>query len=325
MIAHRVDLQAVERRGRFDRDRLGLAVGGQLQLALRMAAEPRRGHAQRGLGAVEGDARADRHARRGHQPRLQARGEGEQRLRAVIDAAFREVRRALERHRLRGRLALDRARDQPRHRRAVAADVEDRAAAEVVAEEAALGQVGAGVPAEDRLQQPQLAEPAGAHQLHDRRGLRVAAVHEGLHEEDAVLPRGLGRLHRLRAVERERLFAKDVLARARRGNGPGRVLRVRRADVDGLHVGIGQQRFVAPVRAAGELAREGVGAVRCAAGHGGEPSGAGGGQALREGAGNAAGAQDAPGETGGVRSWPKGAAAAARGQETRLQFLWYVL
>ena len=88
-------------------------------------------------------------------------------------------------------LALRRAGDEARDRRGVAADVEDAAAAELVFEEAAFGMEPA-VKTERRLDDADLADGAAADQLDELRGLRMAAVHERFHEEDAVLARGLG-------------------------------------------------------------------------------------------------------------------------------------
>ena len=68
----------------------------------------------------------------------------------------------------------------------------------------------------------------------------------------SLRPRGLDDRHGLGVVHGERLLAEDVLAGFGGFDGPLGVHRMRRGDVDRLHVRVGEQRFVAAV-AAGTL------------------------------------------------------------------------
>ena len=80
---------------------------------------------------------------------------------------------------------------------------------------------------------------------------RLGAVppHEGLHQDAAGALGGVERLLRFLQAARERLLAEDVLAG---GEGPHRPLDVegvRQGDVHGVHLGVLDERLVAPVRA----------------------------------------------------------------------------
>ena len=140
------------------------------------------------------------------------------------------------------------ARDEPRDGGRVAADVEDAAAAERVLPEAGFGRE-ARVEGEGGLHDGHIADDLVAEKLHQARRLGMAAVHEGLHEEDPILGRGVQ--HRLRqvGVDRGRLLDQHMLAGLGGLDGPFGVHRMRRGDVDRLHLGIGQQGFVAAMRA----------------------------------------------------------------------------
>ena len=89
------------------------------------------------------------------------------------------------------------------------------------------------------LDDADFANRAAANDFGDPGGLRMAAIHEGLHKKDACFARGFRHDHRLGVIERDRLFAKDVLARARGRDAPLRMLRMRRGDVDRVDAGIG--------------------------------------------------------------------------------------
>src|SRR5204862_469406 len=75
------------------------------------------------------------------------------------------------------------ARDQARPADVVTADVHQRATLEVGAQPDVRLVVEAV--AERRPHEPELADGALAHQLYESRGLRMVAVHEGLHQEAA--------------------------------------------------------------------------------------------------------------------------------------------
>ena len=75
--------------------------------------------------------------------------------------------------------------------------------------------------------------------------------------------------------------------------------RMRRADIDGLHRRIRQQRIVTAVGRRTAMPRgEFFRAVHLATSDGHEPAGAGMGQTLGERVGNGAGAENAPGQRG---------------------------
>ena len=101
-------------------------------------------------------------------------------------------------------------------------------------------------PAVDRLQPP---DAARRHQLPDGDPRRVLAVHERLHQEDARVPAGIDHALGLGGGHRERLLAQDVLAGPRGLDRPARVQVVGQRDVDGVDVGVGEERLVRPVRA----------------------------------------------------------------------------
>ena len=82
------------------------------------------------------------------------------------------------------RPALRRTRDQPRDRHRVAAHVENAAAAQGVGEEPAF-RVEIGLETERRLDDADLADRAVPDEFHQPRGLRMAAIHERLHQENA--------------------------------------------------------------------------------------------------------------------------------------------
>ena len=60
---------------------------------------------------------------------------------------------------------------------------------------------------EDRLNQTDLPESALTNNLRDPGGLRMAAVHESLHEEDTGLPNGKEGSLSLRGIQRQGLLA----------------------------------------------------------------------------------------------------------------------
>jgi hypothetical protein len=76
----------------------------------------------------------------------------------------------------------------------------------------------------------------------------VVAIHEPLRQQP---PLALGHVERPLDFCRpaaERLLAQDVLAGLERAQSPLDVQRIGKRDVDGLDVGVGQQRVVAAIR-----------------------------------------------------------------------------
>jgi hypothetical protein len=127
------------------------------------------------------------------------------------------------------------------HRDGIAADVEDAAAAERLLKEPPLG-VEACVEAEGRPHSPYLADGAALDEFHQPPDLRVAAVHERLHQKDVGLPGGVDDSGGLRVVDRQGLLAQDVLAGPGGLDRPLGVQGVRRGDVNGLDEWVGAPR-----------------------------------------------------------------------------------
>ena len=127
----------------------------------------------------------------------------------------------------------------------VAADVHGRAAGQrvVVADVGELRQWHA----EGSLHPVQLPQLPRRDEFLDPQCHRVVAVVEGLHHHPVGLRAQFGQLAGLCGVGRERLLAQHVLARLERCPGPPSVQSVRQRVVDGIQLGIGDQRFVAAV------------------------------------------------------------------------------
>src|SRR4051812_3640171 len=77
------------------------------------------------------------------------------------------------------------ARDQARHGNRITADIKNSSAGKVVVVHAA-ARVEAGVIAEGRLDDADIADGALADDVDEPLRLRMAAIHEGFHEKDAV-------------------------------------------------------------------------------------------------------------------------------------------
>jgi hypothetical protein len=123
----------------------------------------------------------------------------------------------------------------------------------------------------------------------------VAAVHESLHEQHAVGAAGGDGGLGFGAVETEGFFAEHVFAGLGGAHDPRHVLRVGRGHIDGLYGGVGEEGLVAGVGALDAVRRgKGGGLVRATAGDGDDASGLRAGDALGEGACDAARAEDAP-------------------------------
>ena len=130
---------------------------------------------------------------------------------------------------------------------AIAADVHHRAAVEL-GERAHVRQV-LERERERRLDDLEAPDRAAGDEVANDGGLRMVAVHEGLHQH---APRRVGGGERrlgLGGAARVRLLHEHVLARLERVHRPLVVHPVRQADVDGLHVVVGEERLVRAVRA----------------------------------------------------------------------------
>ena len=193
--------------------------------------------------------------------------------RVMVHPGRPQVRAPFHPVRLQKRLAGGRARDQPRRRGSVAANVQDGAAAERIAEGARIG-VEASLVAEHGADHAHVADRAFAHQLGQPPRLRVAAIHERLHQEHVVGRRGVNHRRRLQVVHGDRLLHQQVLARLRRLDRPLGVCRVDGAEIDRVDPVVGEQLLVAVVPPANrkEVGQR-IGPVTAAARHRRDPPG----------------------------------------------------
>ncbi len=139
-----------------------------------------------------------------------------------------------------------------------------------------------------------VADDAALDEFDDLGRLRMQPVHEGFAGKDAGLLRfvidGIG----VKGRKRDRLFDEHVFAGADCLDRPFGMAGVRRGDIDRVDLAVRQQRLIA-IDDAG--AREVLGKARLvgiAGGDGHELAGARMGDAVREGAGDGARADDAP-------------------------------
>src|SRR2546421_223892 len=115
----------------------------------------------------------------------------------------------------------------------------------------------------------------------------MAAIHEGFHEKNIVLDCGFNDGRGFVEVQRQRLFAEDVLLRLRRADRPLGMKRMRRGDVYRLNLWIREQRIVAVVSFRdAELLAELIRRLARAAADGDERSGLRSRQAFRESLGD---------------------------------------
>ncbi len=126
----------------------------------------------------------------------------------------------------------------------------------------------------------------------------MTAVHEGLHEEDVTGLHDIQHCLELWRVERRRLLAQDVLARAGCSDSPLSMKMVRSGDVDGINVGVGEHLGVAAVgpfdaMGPGELRRS----VAASRPHSHYVSLSGGCQTLGEPCGDVPGGYEPPAQT----------------------------
>jgi hypothetical protein len=102
--------------------------------------------------------------------------------------------------------------------------------------------------AERSADEPHPAERALRDQFGDAVRLRVVAVHERLHQDEAGLVRAIERLVHLCRVPRVGLLAQHVLAGVERSHRPLVVEAVRQRVVDSVDVGIVEELLVGAVR-----------------------------------------------------------------------------
>ncbi len=289
-----VGLDGVEPVGGFDDVLGGFAAGldgDGAASALAAGAPPGRRDVDVAALAVDAQGVIHRLRDAGGDLRIEVAGEFQGGDGPVVDAGGAEAAGGGEADRVQEGAVRGGAGDQAGDGDGVAADIEDAAAAEGTIVGAGGGVVGLGV-AEGRADQAGLADGAGAEQADEGGGHRVHAVHEGFHQEDVVTARGVDDGFGLGGVQANGLFAEDVLSGRGGTDGPFGVGGVRGGDVDGVHLGVGEQGLVAVVEAgAGEFGRGGAGG---AAGDGVERAVAGVGEGGGKLAGDAAGAQDAP-------------------------------
>ena len=196
--------------------------------------------------------------------------------------------------RIEERLAGGSAGDQPRHRDRIAADIEDAATGEVVGEQPVFGLETAHLETEARLDHADFADGPGLDEFDEPGRLRMQAVHEGFAQEGAGLAGGVHHGVGLKGGEAHRLFDENVLAGLGGLDGPLRVARMGRGDIDGLDLRIGDQGLVAfDDTGAGEVFGK-AGLIRIARADGDEPGVRGLAGAALEGAGDAARPDNAP-------------------------------
>ena len=128
---------------------------------------------------------------------------------------------------------------------AVAADVHQRAAVEL-GQRANVREVVEGE-REGRLHGAEPSDRAVGDESGDRRGLRMVAIHERLRQDEPRGVRGVERFLGLAGMARVGLLAEDVLSGRERLHRPLVVHAVRERDVDGLDVGVGEERLVGAV------------------------------------------------------------------------------
>jgi len=216
------------------------------------------------------------------------------RSRPLVRSSRAQVTRALKYLRLGEVAVASGSGEQARHRNRVAADIQDAAAAQSFVQQARPGIVS-GAKSEAGLDHLKAAQLARADQLDHAPRLRVAAIHEGFHEHHIGVCAGFGDGHRLRVAHAQRLLAQHVLARPSRGDGPLRVHRMRRRDVNRLHFVVPEQGLVSGVAARHfELVAEFVGAGLSSRAHRSQGSAGAFVEGAGEGLGDGAGSEDAP-------------------------------
>ena len=99
-----------------------------------------------------------------------------------------------------------------------------------------------------RPHQTRLAQVPTAHQTRHFLLQRVVAVHERFRQYDPVVHRRFHHLLRLLRVESQRLLTQDMLAVVHRLDRPPEVQVVRQRQIDRVHLVVGDQRVIIPIR-----------------------------------------------------------------------------
>ena len=224
-------------------DRLGRAAGAYHQRGVVVGGEPRRGDGDAALAAIDPGRRGHAALRGTREAGGHARRKPQHARRLMIHARpLANVADGLARH---GLLAGDQARE----RHTVAPHVHQRPARRGI-RQADVGQrllIHAHVVGERAVEHAHLADGASVDELLEPLPLRVAAVHERLHEEHVAFLDDREHLLELGRVHRNGLLAQDVLACPCRFHRPFGVQRVGRGDVDRIHLGIGEQFLVGAI------------------------------------------------------------------------------
>ena len=298
---HCVGLDAVERGSTGDLDFFGgLAASGQLDGGLAAVArgKPRRGERNFALAAEDGEGIVQAHLHPGADLRDDIVGKFERGEGPAVHAGGAQMTDGVHFFWF-GKVAAEgRAGDQARHRYRVTAHVQNAAAAQRLREQAAF-RVEAGIESKAALHGPHLAHGAVADQVDQLLRLRVAAVHERLHEEDVVPHCRVDHSHGLGLVDGQWFLAEDVFAGGGRLEYPLGVEWVRRGYVHRFHLSICEQLLVRGVALVDlELGAKAVGRVLCPAAHGYQFAALRSGQAPGKGAGDIAQAEDTPFQLG---------------------------
>ena len=133
---------------------------------------------------------------------------------------------------------------------AVGPDVHQRATVELGAKASVVGAVHGGeLKAEGGADEPQASDRAFGDEFAQLAGLWMVTPHEAFGEDEARRLGAVERLLHLFGPTRERLLAEHVLPRLEGPQRPLHVQRVRKRDVDRIHVRVSEQRVIAPVRA----------------------------------------------------------------------------
>ena len=247
---------SLRRAGRFDDDFLfgfTVAVNDDLARAAVARRRPRGRHENLAFFPVNADDARLRHAHARGELRDDPAGKRRDRRRVIVYPCLTELADGHQFLRVGERLAHSRTSQQAGHRHGITADVEDAATAEFGVEQARSG-VGTGAKTEGCLDHPQFPDSPFADQFHQLLRLRMAAVHERLHQKHVVPPRRLDDGHRFAVVDGDRFLAEDVLARLRATDRPLGVSWVRVGNINGLDRRISQQRLVGSMAGGGRQA-----------------------------------------------------------------------
>ena len=224
------------------------------------------------------------------------RGKGQQPVRHRIDTGFSEDSHAFDGNRIGESRTRGRTRDQPGQRDGIAADIQYGPAAQRHVVKPRVGLVGR-VKAEMGLDVVRHADFAAGDDLQHAGDLGVAAIHEGFHEEAALLLGHLGHRNDFGGIHACGLFAQHMLARPQRRNRQFGMPGVRGRDIDGVDLRIGKKGCVIGMATGfrhGIFVAERLAPRRITAGDGGQPTALRLCQTVGKVVGNAARSDDAP-------------------------------